>query len=115
MIAGIHRGYLEAGADIVTTNTFNGTAISQADYGTQHLVRDINLAAARLARAEADAATARTPDRPRFVAGSLAPTNRTCSISPDVNDPGLRNITFPSWPPPTPRRPRPCWTAAWTS
>jgi 5-methyltetrahydrofolate--homocysteine methyltransferase len=94
VIAGIHRGYFEAGADIVTTNTFNGTSISQADYGTQHLVRDINLAAARLARAEADAATRLTPDRPRFVAGSLAPTNRTCSISPDVNDPGLRNVTF---------------------
>ncbi|MFN2370360.1 MAG: methionine synthase [Candidatus Krumholzibacteriia bacterium] len=94
VIAGIHRAYLEAGADIVTTNTFNGTAISQADYGTGHLVREINLAAARLARAEADAASARTPDRPRFVAGSLAPTNRTCSISPDVNDPALRNVTF---------------------
>ncbi len=94
VIAGIHRGYLEAGADIVTTNTFNGTSIAQADYGTAHLVREINLAAARLARAEADAMTARTPDRPRLVAGSLAPTNRTCSISPDVADPALRNVTF---------------------
>ena len=94
VIAGIHRAYLEAGADIVTTNTFNGTSISQADYGLRHLVRDINLAAARLARTEADAQTARTPGRPRFVAGSLAPTNRTCSISPDVNDPALRNVTF---------------------
>ncbi|MFH2052514.1 MAG: methionine synthase [bacterium] len=94
VIREIHEGYLAAGADIVTTNTFNGTSVSQADYGTSHLVREINTAAARLAREAADDFTRRTPDRPRFVAGSLAPTNRTCSISPDVNDPGLRNITF---------------------
>ena len=94
VITEIHRGYFAAGADIVTTNTFNGTSISQADYGTSHLVRDINLAAAKLARAVADEFTAANPGRPRFVAGSLAPTNRTCSISPDVNDPGLRNITY---------------------
>ena len=94
VIEEIYRAYLEAGADIITTNTFNGTSISQSDYRTAHLVRDINLASARLARAAADDYTRRNPDRPRFVAGSLAPTNRTCSISPDVNDPGLRNITF---------------------
>ncbi len=94
VIGGIYRDYLAAGADIITTNTFNGTVVAQADYGTGHLVRDINLAAARLARQACDEFTAADPDRPRFVAGSLAPTNRTCSISPDVNDPGLRNITF---------------------
>ena len=95
VIEGIYRSYLEAGADIITTNTFNGTSVAQSDYGTQHLVRDINKSAARLARLACDEITARDPGRPRFVAGSLAPTNRTCSISPDVNDPGLRNITFP--------------------
>ena len=94
VIRGIHEAYLAAGCDIVTTNTFNGTSVSQADYGTSHLVRDINVAAARLAREAADRFSAETPDRPRFVAGSLAPTNRTCSISPDVNDPSQRNITF---------------------
>ncbi|MBK8166950.1 MAG: methionine synthase [bacterium] len=94
VISEIYRGYLEAGADIITTNTFNGTSISQSDYGTVHLVRDINVASASLAREAADEFTRRDPDRPRFVAGSLAPTNRTCSISPDVNDPGLRNVTF---------------------
>ncbi len=94
VISEIYRGYLEAGADIITTNTFNGTSISQSDYHTEHLVRDINLASARLAREAADDYTRRHPERPRFVAGSLAPTNRTCSISPDVNDPGLRNVTF---------------------
>jgi len=94
VISGIYRGYLEAGADIITTNTFNGTSVAQSDYGTEHLVRDINVAAARLAREAADGFTAANPDRPRFVAGSLAPTNRTCSISPDVNNPGYRNITF---------------------
>ena len=94
VIGEIYRGYLEAGADIITTNTFNGTSISQSDYHTEHLVRDINLASAKLAREAADEYTRRNPDRPRFVAGSLAPTNRTCSISPDVNDPGQRNVTF---------------------
>jgi 5-methyltetrahydrofolate--homocysteine methyltransferase len=94
VISGIYRGYLAAGADIITTNTFNGTSVAQSDYGTQHLVRDINIAAARLAREAADDFTAANHDRPRFVAGSLAPTNRTCSISPDVNNPGHRNITF---------------------
>lgn len=94
VIGEIHRDYLAAGADIITTNTFNGTSVAQSDYQTTHLVRDINMAAARLARDAADEYTSQNPDRPRFVAGSLAPTNRTCSISPDVNDPGLRNITF---------------------
>ncbi len=94
IIGGIYRSYLEAGADIITTNTFNGTSVAQSDYGTGHLVRDINLAAARLARQACDDFTRRDPERPRFVAGSLAPTNRTCSISPDVNNPGHRNITF---------------------
>ena len=93
VISGIYRGYLQAGADIITTNTFNGTSVAQSDYHTSHLVRDINFAAAKLAREAADEFTAANPDRPRFVAGSLAPTNRTCSISPDVNNPGHRNIT----------------------
>ena len=94
IIRDIHAAYLEAGADIVETNTFNATAISQADYGLEHLVHELNLAAARIAREAADAATARDPSRPRFVAGVLGPTNRTASISPDVNNPGYRNITF---------------------
>jgi 5-methyltetrahydrofolate--homocysteine methyltransferase len=94
VIGGIHDAYLAAGADITTTNTFNATAISQAEYGLEHQVREINLAAVRLAREAADRWTARTPDRPRFVAGSIPPTNRTASISPDVERPGLRNVTF---------------------
>lgn len=94
LIAAIHEDYLAAGADITTTNTFNGTAISQADYGLGHLVRAINLAAARLARAAADRWTARTPAKPRFVAGSIPPTSRSASLSPDVERPGLRNVTF---------------------
>lgn len=94
VISRIHRGYLEAGADIISTNTFNAQRISLADYGCQHLVREINLAAARLARAEADRMTALTPDRPRLVAASIGPTNKTASISPDVNDPAHRAITF---------------------
>ncbi len=88
----IHDAYLEAGADILKTNTFNGTAIAQADYGMQAAVGDINRMGAELARAAADAAS--TPDRPRFVAGAIGPTNRTASISPDVNDPGFRNVSF---------------------
>ncbi len=94
IVRGVHEAYFAAGADIVTTNTFNGTAISQIEYGTVHLVGEINRAAARLAREAADAATRRTPDRPRFVAGSLPPTNRTASLSPDVDRPGLRTVTF---------------------
>jgi 5-methyltetrahydrofolate--homocysteine methyltransferase len=94
VIEGIHRAFLEAGADIIETNTFSGTAIAQADYGTQDAVRDINLESARIARRAADALTAADPSRPRFVAGAIGPTNRTLSLSPDVNDPGFRAVTF---------------------
>jgi len=94
VIRAIHEAFLAAGADILETNTFNATAIAQADYGTGHVVREINREAARLARAAADAQSARTPQQPRFVAGALGPTNRTASISPDVNDPGFRNTDF---------------------
>ena len=93
VIGEIHRRYLEAGADIVETNTFNSNAPSQADYGIEALVRELNLAAAQIARRAADDVAART-GRPRFVAGALGPTNRTASLSPDVNDPGFRNVTF---------------------
>jgi 5-methyltetrahydrofolate--homocysteine methyltransferase len=93
VIGEITRAYLDAGSDIVSTNTFNANTISQADYGAEHLVRDMNLAAARIARAEADAAQARD-GRPRFVAGAIGPTNKTLSLSPDVNDPGYRAIDF---------------------
>ena len=89
----ITRAYLEAGADIVSTNTFSANLISQADYGAEHLVRDINVASARIAREEADAAEGRD-GRPRFVAGAIGPTNTTLSLSPDVNDPGFREIDF---------------------
>jgi len=94
IIREIHTAYLEAGADIIETNTFNATSVSMADYQLEPLVEEINRAAARLAREAADAMTARDPARPRFVAGVLGPTGRTCSISPDVNNPGFRNITF---------------------
>jgi 5-methyltetrahydrofolate--homocysteine methyltransferase len=94
LIRGIHAGYLEAGADILETNTFNSTRISMADYGMQDAAHALNLQGARLARGVADEFTRRTPHRPRFVAGALGPTNRTCSISPDVNDPGARNVSF---------------------
>ncbi|MEZ4387825.1 MAG: methionine synthase [Candidatus Krumholzibacteriia bacterium] len=94
LIRRIHHDYFAAGCDIATTNTFNGTAVSQADYGLAHLTYDINVAAARLAREEAERWTARTPDRPRLVAGSIPPTNRTASLSPDVERPGFRNISF---------------------
>ncbi|MEC7843330.1 MAG: homocysteine S-methyltransferase family protein, partial [Candidatus Latescibacterota bacterium] len=93
-IRGIHDQYLEAGADIIETNSFNSTSIAQADYGTEAVVREINREAARLARAACEDWTARTTDRPRFVAGAIGPTNRTLSISPDVNDPSYRVITF---------------------
>ena len=89
-----HDAHLRAGADILKTNTFTATSISQSDYGTQDFAFDINKAGAAIARAAADAQTEQTPDRPRFVAGSIGPTNRTASISPDVNDPGARNVTF---------------------
>nr|WP_270888338.1 methionine synthase [Pedococcus sp. 5OH_020] len=94
VIAGIHAAYLEAGADLIETNTFNAQRISLADYGMQDLAYEINLASARLARQACDAMTARTPGQPRWVLGALGPTNRTASISPDVNDPGVRNITY---------------------
>jgi 5-methyltetrahydrofolate--homocysteine methyltransferase len=94
IIREIHRAYLEAGADIIETNTFNATAISQADYGMESLAYDLNLASARIARECADEFTRRNPDKPRFVAGALGPTNKTASLSPDVNDPGYRAITF---------------------
>lgn len=94
VIAAIHNAYFEAGADIIETNTFNSTTIAMADYRMESLSAEINYAAAKLARACADEWTARTPEKPRFVAGVLGPTNRTASISPDVNDPAFRNITF---------------------
>ncbi|GAB4476707.1 MAG: methionine synthase [Anaerolineae bacterium] len=94
IIRAIHEAYLEAGADIIETNTFNANAISQSDYHMAHLAYEMNLAAARLAREAADAASRATPEKPRFVAGALGPTNRTASISPDVNDPGFRSVTF---------------------
>ena len=92
VILGIHQAYLAAGADIIETNTFGATSIAQDDYGLAPLAREMNLAAARLARQAADAAA--TPQWPRFVAGALGPTPRTASISPDVNDPGARNVSF---------------------
>ena len=90
---GIHRAYFEAGADIAETNTFSANRISQADYGAEHLVREINIESARIARCVADEFTARDGRR-RFVAGALGPTNKTLSLSPDVNDPGFREIDF---------------------
>jgi 5-methyltetrahydrofolate--homocysteine methyltransferase len=94
IIKQIHSEYLKAGADIIETNTFNGTSIAMADYQMEDLVYEMNVAATKLARQAADEMTAKTPDFPRFVAGVLGPTNRTCSISPDVNDPSFRNVTF---------------------
>ncbi len=94
VIEDIHRKYLEAGADIIETNTFNSTAVSMADYHVEGYVREINLAAARLARALADEYTLANPDKPRFVAGSIGPTNKTCSMSPDVNNPAFRALTY---------------------
>ena len=94
VIAGVHTAYLEAGADLVETNTFNATSISQADYHLEHLVYELNKAGAQVARACCDAVEATTPDKPRFVIGVLGPTSRTASISPDVNDPGFRNTSF---------------------
>jgi 5-methyltetrahydrofolate--homocysteine methyltransferase len=94
VVRAIHDAYFEAGADIVSTNTFTSTSIAQADYGLGERVSELNAAAARLARECADAWTGRTPAKPRFVAGALGPTNRTASISPDVNDPGARNVRF---------------------
>ncbi|WP_339810269.1 homocysteine S-methyltransferase family protein [uncultured Imperialibacter sp.] len=94
VIKTIHKKYFEAGADIAETNTFTGTSIAQADYALEHMVYDINFQGARLAREAADEATALDPSKPRFVAGSIGPTNRTASLSPDVNNPGYRAIDF---------------------
>ncbi|HCT41088.1 MAG TPA: methionine synthase [Moraxellaceae bacterium] len=94
IIRGIHDAYCAAGADLLETNSFNSTRVSQADYGMEDLVPELNREAARVAREVADAWTAKTPDRPRFVAGVLGPTSRTCSLSPDVNNPAFRNVTF---------------------
>ncbi|PKM09714.1 MAG: methionine synthase [Gammaproteobacteria bacterium HGW-Gammaproteobacteria-7] len=94
IIKAIHAEYLAAGADILETNSFNATSISMADYHMEHLVPALNFAAARLAREAADEATAQNPDKPRFVAGVLGPTSRTASLSPEVNDPGFRNVSF---------------------
>ncbi|MCJ9429378.1 homocysteine S-methyltransferase family protein [Kordiimonas sp. A6E486] len=94
VIADIHSAFLEAGADILETNTFNSTKISLADYDMQAMARELNIEGAKLARRVADEWTAKTPDKPRFVAGSIGPTNKTLSISPDVNNPGFREVTF---------------------
>lgn len=94
IIKEIHREYFEAGADIAETNTFSGTTIAQADYGLEHTVYDINYHSAKIAKEVADEFTEKEPNKPRYVAGSIGPTNRTASISPDVNDPGYRAITF---------------------
>ncbi|MCH2225293.1 MAG: homocysteine S-methyltransferase family protein [Crocinitomicaceae bacterium] len=94
IISEIHALYFQAGADIAETNTFSGTTIAQADYGLESAVYDINYHSAKIAKEVADDFTAREPNKPRFVAGSIGPTNRTASISPDVNDPGYRAITF---------------------
>src|SRR5580765_645926 len=94
IIRGIHDEYLAAGADLVETNTFNAQVISLADYDMEEVAYELNFASAQLARAACDAQTARTPDRPRYVLGAIGPTNRTASISPDVNDPGKRNVTY---------------------
>jgi 5-methyltetrahydrofolate--homocysteine methyltransferase len=94
IITEIHNQYLEAGADIIETNTFSSTSIAQADYGLQQLAYELNLASAKIARHCADEFTAKNPQKPRFVAGALGPTNKTASLSPDVNNPGFRAITF---------------------
>ncbi|WP_417819968.1 homocysteine S-methyltransferase family protein [Terasakiella sp.] len=94
VIKEIHTQYLEAGADILGTNTFSSTTIAQADYAMEDLAYEMNVESAKIAREAADEMTLKTPDRPRLVAGAMGPTNRTCSISPDVNDPGYRNVTF---------------------
>lgn len=94
IIKEIHAQYFAAGADIVETNTFSGTTIAQADYHTEHLVYELNYQAAKIAKEVADEFTRREPQKPRFVAGSIGPTNKTASLSPDVNDPGFRAITF---------------------
>ncbi len=94
IISQIHKEFLDAGADIIETNTFNSTAVSMADYHMEFLVDELNLVSAQLARAAADEYTAINPDKPRFVAGSIGPTNKTASLSPDVNNPGFRAVSF---------------------
>ena len=94
IIKAVHTAYLDAGADLIETNTFNATTISQADYHLEHLAYELNREGARIARECCDAVEAKTPDQPRFVIGVLGPTSRTASISPDVNNPGFRNVTF---------------------
>ena len=94
IIKEIHAAYFSAGADIAETNTFSGTTVAQADYNLEHAVYDINFQSAKIAKEVADEFTKNEPEKPRFVAGSVGPTNRTASISPDVNDPGFRGITF---------------------
>ncbi|WP_386066811.1 homocysteine S-methyltransferase family protein [Tahibacter sp. UC22_41] len=94
VIRAVHTQYLEAGADLLETNTFNATSVSQADYHLEHIVYELNREGARIARECCDAIEAKTPDKPRFVIGVLGPTSRTASISPDVNDPGFRNTSF---------------------
>ncbi|UOY07632.1 homocysteine S-methyltransferase family protein [Muricauda sp. SCSIO 64092] len=93
-IAEVHRKYFEAGADIVETNTFSGTTIAMADYGMEELVYELNYESARIAKKVADEFTLKEPHKPRFVAGSMGPTNKTASLSPDVNDPGFRAVSF---------------------
>ncbi|NQX91176.1 MAG: homocysteine S-methyltransferase family protein [Flavobacteriales bacterium] len=94
VIQDIHEAYLEAGADIIETNTFSSTSIAQADYELEHLAYQLNVSSAKIARAAADKFTAKTPNQPRFVAGSIGPTNRTASMSPDVNNPAFRAVSF---------------------
>ena len=94
MIIGIHKAYLEAGADIIETNTFSSTTIAQADYDMQSIAYELNVASARCAKAAADEYTAKDPAKPRFVAGAIGPLNKTLSLSPDVNNPGYRAVTF---------------------
>ena len=94
IIKAIHGEYFEAGADIAETNTFSSTTIAQADYHLEHMVYELNYQSAKIAKEAAEEYTARNPDKPRFVAGSMGPTNRTASLSPDVNDPGYRAVTF---------------------
>ncbi|MEJ7589088.1 MAG: homocysteine S-methyltransferase family protein, partial [Ferruginibacter sp.] len=94
IIIGIHRAYLEAGADIIETNTFSSTAIAQADYDMQSLAYELNVASARCARKAADEYSAKDPSKPRYVAGAIGPLNKTLSLSPDVNNPGYRAVTF---------------------
>jgi 5-methyltetrahydrofolate--homocysteine methyltransferase len=94
IITAVHTAYLDAGADMIETNTFNSTSVSQADYHLEHVVYELNRDGAKLARDSCDAVEAKTPDKPRFVIGVLGPTSRTASISPDVNNPGFRNVSF---------------------